>query len=114
MARDVEIGGALIPKGATIHIRYGAANRDPTMFPEPDDLDLTRRNAARHLAFGAGEHRCPGEGLSKLEQHIAVELFLRRMSNLRFTPGRNDFTHRPGFWLRALRELHVSFDVARA
>jgi cytochrome P450 len=113
VARDVEIGGVPIPKGATVHIRYGAANRDPEMFSEPDDLDLRRRNAARQLAFGAGEHRCPGEGLSKLEQRIAAELFLRRMGNLRFTPGRNDFTHLRGFWLRALKELHVSFDPIR-
>src|SRR5439155_17216744 len=73
VARDVEIGGVLIPNGATVHIRYGAANRDPSMFPEPDELELSRRNSGRHLAFGAGEHRCPGEGLSKLEQRIAAE-----------------------------------------
>ena len=35
------------------------------------------------------------------------------MSNLRFTPDRNDFTHLRGFWLRALKELHVSFDPIR-
>ncbi len=93
-----------------MHIRYGAANRDPERFAQPDDLDVARRNAGRHVAFGAGEHRCPGEGLSKLEQRIAVELFLRRMGNLRFTPDRNDFSHLPGYWLRALKELHVSFD----
>ena len=93
-----------------MHIRYGAANRDPERFAEPDDLDLERRNAGRHVAFGAGEHRCPGEGLSKLEQGIVVELFLQRMSNLRFTPDRNDFCHLRGYWLRALEELHVSFD----
>jgi cytochrome P450 len=110
VARDVELGGVPIPTGATVHIRYGAANRDPDMFAEPDTLDPERRNAGRHVAFGAGEHRCPGEGLSKLEQRIAVELFLRRMSNLRFTPEQNDFTHMPGFWLRALKSLHVSFD----
>ena len=110
VARDVEIGGVQIPSGATVHIRYGAANRDPEWFAEPDELDLTRRNAGRHLAFGAGEHRCPGEGLSKLEQRIAAELFLQRMGNLRFTPDRNDFAHLPGFWLRALKQLHVSFD----
>jgi cytochrome P450 len=110
VARDVEIGGVLIPKGATVHIRYGAANRDPRMFPDPDSVALERANAGRHLAFGAGEHRCPGEGLSKLEQRIAVELFLEWMSNLRFTPGRNDFEHHRGFWLRALKSLHVSFD----
>ena len=110
VARDVEIGGVTIPKGSTVHIRYGAANRDPERFAEPDALDLERRNAGRHVAFGAGEHRCPGEGLSKLEQRIAVELFLQRMSNLRFTPDRNDFCHLRGYWLRALEELHVSFD----
>jgi cytochrome P450 len=114
VARDVEIGGVLIPRGATVHIRYGAANRDPEMFAAPDDLELTRRNAARHLAFGAGEHRCPGEGLSKLEQRIAAELFLGRMGNLRFTPERNDFSHVRGFWLRALKELHVTFDPIRS
>ena len=113
VAQDVEIGGVTIPKGATVHIRYGAANRDPEMFSEPDELDLSRRNAGRHLAFGAGEHRCPGEGLSKLEQRIAAELFLRRMSNLRFTPQKNDFTHLRGFWLRALKSLHISFDPVR-
>src|SRR5262245_9462985 len=53
VARDVEIGGVPIRKGATVHIRYGAANRDPDRFAAPDDLDLGRRNAARHLAFGA-------------------------------------------------------------
>jgi cytochrome P450 len=113
VARDVEIGGVLIPKEATVHIRYGAANRDPGMFSDPDDLALERANAGRHLAFGAGEHRCPGEGLSKLEQRIAVELFLEQMRNLRFTPGRNDFEHHRGFWLRALKSLHVSFDPVR-
>ncbi len=110
VAEDVEIGGVEIPKGSSIHIRYGAANRDPEMFPNPDVLDLGRRNASRHVAFGAGEHRCPGEGLTKLEQRIAVELFLRRMSNLRVTEGRNDFSHHRGFWLRALKSLYVSFD----
>jgi cytochrome P450 len=108
--RDVEIGGVTIPKGSSIHLRYGAANRDPEMFTEPDALDLDRANASRHVAFAAGEHRCPGEGLTKLEQRIAVELVLARTSNLRFTPDRNDFTHLRGFWLRALKELHITFD----
>jgi cytochrome P450/quinol monooxygenase YgiN len=107
--RDVEIGGVPIAKGSTLHLRYGAANRDPEMFEDPDRLDLDRRNASRHVAFAAGEHRCPGEGLTKLEQRLSVELFLARMGDLRFAPGRNDFEHLRGFWLRALRELHVMF-----
>ena len=110
VTQDVEVGGVPIAKGSTLHLRYGAANRDPAMFEDPDHLDLDRRNASRHVAFAAGEHRCPGEGLTKLEQRIAVELFIARMGELRFTPGRNDFEHLRGFWLRALRELHVSFE----
>ena len=60
-----------------------------------------------------GVGRCPGEGLSNLEQRIAAQLFLQRMAHFRFTPGRNDFSHLRGFWLRALKELHVSFDPIR-
>ena len=114
VARDAQISGVPVPKGSTLHLRYGAANRDPEMFPDPDRLDLDRSNAGRHVAFAAGEHRCPGEGLTKLEQRLAVERFLSRMTNLRFTPDGNDFQHLCGFWLRALRELHVSFDPVRA
>jgi cytochrome P450 len=54
--RDAEVGGVPIAKGSTLHLRYGAANRDPAMFQDPDRLDLDRRNASRHVAFAAGEH----------------------------------------------------------
>ena len=85
-------------------------DQGPTRLTEPDAPDLDRANASRHVAFAAGEHRCPGEGLTKLEQRIAVELVLARISNLRFTPDRNDLIHLRGFWLRALTELHLTFE----
>ncbi len=107
---DTEIRGVHIPKGATIHMRFAAANRDPAMFPNPDRVDLCRRNAAQHLAFSQAEHHCPGFSLSKLEQSIAFTALLDRLPTLRFTPGKNDFRHLPGFVLRALKELHLSFD----
>jgi cytochrome P450 len=110
--RDTEIRGVVIPKGSTIHMRFAAANRDDAIFPNPDKLDLDRPNASRHLAFSQGEHHCPGAGLSRLEQVIAFQQLLKRLPNLRFTPGKNDFRHLPGFVLRALRELHLSFDPA--
>lgn len=109
-SEDTEIRGVPIPKGATIHIRFAAANRDETMFPNPDSVDLCRANASRHLAFSKGEHHCPGAGLSRLEQVVAYERLLERLPNLRLTPERNDFTHWPGFVLRALHHLHLSFD----
>ncbi len=106
---DTEVRGVPIRKGATLHLRFAAANRDAAVFPDPDRLKLDRVNAARHLAFSQGEHHCPGAGLSRLEQVIAYERLLERLPNLRFTPGRNDFSHLPGFVLRALNHLHLSF-----
>ena len=108
---DVPIGETTIPKGSTVHLRFGAANRDERMFAEPTALDLDRGNSARHVAFGQGEHHCPGAGLSRVEQRIAFETLLRRTSDLRLLPA-NDFHHQPGFVLRALENLHVGFSPA--
>jgi cytochrome P450 len=109
VAGDVELAGVAIPAGSVLHLRYAAANRDETMFADAERLDLDRSNAARHLAFSAGEHKCPGADLSRVEQHIAFELLLSRLDDLRFTPGANDFTHLPGYVLRALKSLDLSF-----
>ena len=109
-AHDTELGGVPIPKGSSIHLRYAAANRDQRVFPEPARLDLDRANASRHLAFSIGETHCPGAGLSRLEQCIAMERLLIRLPGLRLLPGRNDFTHHPNVTLRAMKELWVGFD----
>lgn len=103
---DVELHGVTLPAGSTIHLRFAAANRDNRLFPEAPQLDLARANSARHVAFGVGEHHCPGAGLSRLEQTIAFEVLLDRTEDLRLLP-RNDYRHKPGFVLRALEELHI-------
>lgn len=109
VARDTTIGNVDIPAGSTLHLRYAAGNRDPETFPEPTELQIERKNASQHLAFAAGIHRCPGEGLSKLEQELALNHLFDRAHDFSFTPGRNDFAHHPGFVLRALKELHLDF-----
>ena len=91
------------------HIRYGAANRDERMFPDPDRVDLERRNVRRHMAFSLGEHHCPGSGLSRLEQQVALNAVLDRLPDLRLAPQRNDVRHLPGFVLRALERLHLEW-----
>jgi cytochrome P450 len=112
VAGDTEIAGVPIPAGATVHIRYAAANRDERMFPDPEHVDLARPNLKRHMAFSLGEHHCPGHGLSRLEQRLAFAALLDRLPGLRFAEGRNDFAHQPGFVLRALEQLHLEWDVA--
>jgi cytochrome P450 len=108
VAQDTEIGGAPIPAGSIVHIRYASANRDERMFEHPDDVDLERPNVRRHMAFSLGEHHCPGHGLSRLEQNLALHAILDRLPELRLAPG-NDFAHQPGFVLRALERLHVEW-----
>lgn len=104
--KDVEMHGVVIPKGATVHLRFAAANRDDRFFPDPTKLDLDRTNGHRHVAFGQGEHHCVGAGLSRLEQTIAFEILLERIEDWWLLDD-NSFTHRPGFVLRALNELSI-------
>lgn len=108
VAEDTEIAGVPVPSGAIVHIRYASANRDERMFANPDTVDLERPNVRRHMAFSLGEHHCPGHGLSRLEQNLALNAILDRLPDLRLADG-NDFAHQPGFVLRALERLHVEW-----
>ena len=105
-ARDIELSGVEIPAGATVHLRYGAANRDPAMFECPAEVDLDRANKRRHVAFATGEHQCPGADLSRVEQVVALTAILRRFSALKLS-DRNDYRWQSGFVLHALKELHL-------
>jgi cytochrome P450 len=109
--REVELHGVTIPAGATVHLRFAAANRDERFFPDPSVINLGRRNGNRHVAFGQGEHHCVGAGLSRLEQQIALDVLLTRLDDLRLLDT-NDYRHKPGFVLRALKELRVGFSKA--
>jgi cytochrome P450 len=78
LAEDTIIDGVALPAGARIYLALGAANTDPDEFPEPDRVDF-HRDGNRHLAFGAGLHRCLGSFLAPCEMSILLEEILRRM-----------------------------------
>jgi cytochrome P450 len=107
VASDITLSGVTIPAGATVHLRYAAANRDPAMFGCPATVYLDRANKRRHVAFAVGEHQCPGAELSRLEQVVAFTAILDRFPNLALDPG-NSFRHKPGFILQALDELTLT------
>ncbi len=84
-----------IPAGAPVQIALGAADRDPARFPAPDRLDLDR-DAAAHLSFGHGIHRCVGAPLAKAEAEIALRAVLSRFPGHpagRPTPTGCDWRH---------------------
>ncbi len=79
---DIEIAGQTIRAGEGVIMLAELANRDPSVFPEPDRLDITR-DARRHLAFGAGAHHCVGQPLARMELQVIYPALLRRIPTLR-------------------------------
>ncbi|MGH3239125.1 MAG: cytochrome P450, partial [Spirillospora sp.] len=70
---EVALGGARIPAGAKVMALFGSANRDETVFADPDRFDPGRSNNHRHLAFGRGIHACLGAALARLETRIVID-----------------------------------------
>jgi cytochrome P450 len=103
---DIQLGGRLIRKRQAVIAVMGAANRDPERFPDPDRLDLRRRDN-RHLAFAWGSHFCFGASLARMEGQIALETLLRRFPELRLEPA--PLVWRPNLGLRGLMALPVAF-----
>ena len=79
---DIEIGGTVIPKGRTVILLLGAANRDPAVFPEPDLFDITRSPNER-LSFGTGVHFCVGSPRARREVEISFTTLFDHFPDLR-------------------------------
>lgn len=79
---DIEIGGQLIKAGEGIIAANDAGNRDETVFPDPDVLDI-HRNARHHIAFGYGIHQCLGQQLARVELQVIYSTLFRRIPTLR-------------------------------
>jgi cytochrome P450 len=84
--QDVEIGGQMIRQGERVLVNTVAANRDPAVFDDPDQIRFDR-GRTRHIAFGVGPHRCAGSHLARLELAIAYEHWHRRIPQYRLKEG---------------------------
>ena len=82
---DTELAGQRIAKDEKVIMWYGAANRDPAVFPDPDNFDMMRDNVEKHLAFGHGVHRCLGNRVAQLQLKMAYERILERFPNIYWT-----------------------------
>jgi pimeloyl-[acyl-carrier protein] synthase len=103
---DTTLGEKQISKGQAVIAVMAAANRDAERFPEPDKLDITRKDN-RHLAFGWAAHFCFGAPLARIEGQIAFQSLLSRLPNLALRAG--PLVWRENLGLRGLTALPVSF-----
>jgi cytochrome P450 len=103
---EVTIGGRTIPKGEMVMPFIGAADRDPSQFPDPDRLDLGRADN-RHIAFGWGIHFCLGAPLARVEGQIAIDTLVRRLPRLTLVDDEPEY--RQSLTLRGLKALPVTF-----
>jgi cytochrome P450 len=81
--QDVELDGVLIKAGDLVRVSLSAANRDPTLFADPDRFDPTRPNLSRHVAFAQGPHVCLGLHLARVEAAEAIGQALAQLPDLR-------------------------------
>ena len=102
---DSALGTETINEGDLVRISIAGANRDPLVFPDPDQFDPTRANLRRHLAFAQGPHVCVGVHLARLEARAALGALVQRLPNLRLDPDRP--TEVRGLVFRKPRRLDV-------
>ncbi|MFK4021976.1 cytochrome P450 [Streptomyces albogriseolus] len=100
--KDVTVAGADIPAGAQVAVLFGAGNRDPRHYADPDAF-LVERNPVDHLSFGYGPHGCAGQGLARLEAHAVIHALARRVDRLIAGPE----VRVPGNTTRSIDKLPV-------
>ncbi len=103
------VGDQPVGAGCPVNVAIGAANRDPSRWPDPDRFDI-HRPPQPHLGFGGGPHVCLGIHFARMEMRVALEMILDRLPNLRLDPEAED-VHITGLIQRAPEHLPVLFDA---
>jgi cytochrome P450 len=105
---DVEIGGVTIARGDAVIISSNAANRDETVFSDPDEFDPDRKPNV-HVAFGFGAHVCVGANLARTELRVVFPALFRRFPGLRLAVGVDEIGLREDRLTGSLDEVPVTW-----
>jgi len=102
--RDTQVAAQKIAEGEKVIMYYGAANRDPAVFANPDVLDVARPNADKHIGFGYGPHVCLGKRVAQIQLEEAYRQILARFPRISWT---GDIDIAPNNFVHAIRHLKV-------
>ena len=106
---DIELGGVLVKAGEPVIVNLSSANRDESIYTDPDALDLTR-NEPSHIGFGHGPHHCLGAPLARMELQVALRTLLARLPGLRFATTAEDIRWKVGVATRAPEHMLLTWD----
>jgi cytochrome P450 len=106
--RDVDVAGQHIREGDGVVVSLPTANRDPTVYPEPDRFDITR-NVQGQVAFGHGAHRCLGSFSAQAQAELAIAELWRRLPNLRLSVPPTELSFLDDMLIYGLRGLPVAW-----
>jgi cytochrome P450 len=93
---DTELNGCPVATGEKAYLSWASANRDDAEFANPNDFDAERRRN-RHVAFGAGPHRCAGSNLARLNLRVAIEELVARLDNMKLQIPSSEIRWHTGF-----------------
>jgi cytochrome P450 len=116
--RRTTVAGVDIPAGSSVLLLPGAANRDPRMFPNPNEFDIDRDNARYHAAFGHGVHHCAGAHLARAEGRVSLNRLLDRTADITISEQEHGpadarrYEFLPTYLLRGLKNLHLDLTAA--
>jgi cytochrome P450 len=117
--KDTKIGDIAIPAGTKILVALAAANRDPTRWENPNELQLGRKKIMEHVGFGRGKHVCAGAPLARVEVRVLMEKLLGytraiELDRKQHPNGVSDLEYEPSFIIRGLAEMHLKLTPAEA
>ena len=103
---ETEINGQRIGAHEKISLWYGAANRDPDIFKNPNEFNILRENADKHLAFGIGRHTCLGKPIALMQLKEFYSQFLTRFKDFEMN---GDWKVAPNNFVHAIQEMPIKF-----
>jgi cytochrome P450/NADPH-cytochrome P450 reductase len=106
--RDLEYAGQRIAEDDKVIINYAAANRDETVFDDPDRFDITR-DPNPHISFGDGTHFCLGANLARLQVRVLLTELFTRLPDIHVS---GEASHMQSSFMNGIKHLPVSFTPA--